>query len=536
MKIIEADARYAYLHRLRRELRASGLNRNKLLTTALKFFHREIGAFSGSVFLMGEHRESLHEILRIQPTGEIEPGQNEEPLWEGGLAHAVLYTEPGYYILPDPEDTGRQTLLLRLRAESSFGALISREPGESARRAQGIVELTLDTEVDWELLNGCMEELGEWLELSLLDERLNRQSGQIESFGELSWLFVTSLRIEDRLRLIMEGIQRLFGFDRVRLYLSDALGLSLIGEIEVDLGGKVHSLAHEKYPRAPDESRSLVEILWASLRQDPWARILEHSLANHEKVLYLPLKIQTKEIGVLVVDNLISQETIPRESRNLLQSLTGQIALAVDNARLFSEVEKLSLYDSLSHLPNRRYFEQRFREELYRASRRGGNFALCLLDLDFFKEINDVFGHQMGDAAIRGVGQAVNSVIRQSDFAARWGGDEVAILLGDTQREDALLVAGRILEAIRAIKLVYPADPPKPIHLTASLGIAFYPGDGADLETLTAAADRALYHVKFRGRDGLALASEITQTTRDEQNAPIPRELPPPPAEPPSSN
>ena len=460
-----------------------------------------------------------------------------EPLWKESPAHDLLFKHGGIQILPGPQ-TGQpsQTILLRIGAEMIFDSAGSAADGAqlglriSARGSAavapkkiapwGALEITAGLEVDLEMLCGCAEEMGEWLELSALQERLRKQSAQIESFGELSWLFVTSLRLEDRLRLILEGIQKLFGFDRIRLYLVDPSGTLLKGELEADITRQVRSLDHERYPLTAGDLHTLCEALWRSLRQDPWSRILERSLASHEKVLYLPLKIQDKEIGVLVVDKLLSQEPIDREARSMLQSFAGQIAMAVDNARLFSEVERLSLYDTLSRLPNRRYFTARFHEELYRAFRHKSSFAVCLMDLDFFKEINDTYGHQMGDRVIAGVGAAVNSVIRQSDFAARWGGDEIAVLLGDTQEQDAMIVVERIMVAIRELKLIHPADPPKEVRVTASMGIAFYPNDGQDLENLMINADRALYHIKFRGRDGFSLASQAQGYTPAEPETP----------------
>ncbi|MEK6544731.1 MAG: diguanylate cyclase, partial [Elusimicrobiota bacterium] len=297
--------------------------------------------------------------------------------------------------------------------------------------------------------------------------------------------------------------------DRIKLYLADLNSDQLKGELAVDITRKVNPIHNEHYPVERATTRSMVETLWRNLRLDPWSRILEHSLVNHDKVLYLPLKIQAKEIGVLVIDNILSQTSIPAPIRNQLQSFAGQLALAVDNARLFSEVERLSLYDTLSLLPNRRYFKQRFQEELYRSQRSKAPFALCILDIDFFKEINDTYGHQIGDRAIACIGAAVNQVIRQSDFAARWGGDEVVILLGLTAAGEVSMVADRILKAIRDISIEYPADPPKNIKITASMGIAVYPEDGSDLESLMATADKALYHTKFTGRNGYTLASQV---------------------------
>lgn len=523
MYLLEAESRYACVYRLRRRLRQCGLVSDALVRATLEFLAGEFRIAKAAVHVLAERGEILREVYRLDHDGQIQRGEREEPLWDGSAAHEVLFGAKGIEILPIPESEGAwQTMMIRIGPSGVSDSPAAAEETQDtlSQPPYGILEMTAGQETDLEILAGCAEELGEWLELSSLQERLSQQSSHIESFSELSWLFVTSLRLEDRLRLILEGIQKLFEFDRLRLYLLDPSGTQLKGEIEALINRQVRSLDQERYPLAAGESRSLCEVLWKTLRQDPWSRILEQSLASHEKILYLPLKIQTKEIGVLVVDNLLSQEPIAKETRALLQSFAGQIALAVDNARLFSEVERLSLYDTLSRLPNRRYFEQRFEEELYRAFRHKTSFALCLMDLDFFKEINDTYGHQMGDRVIQAAGGAINSVIRQSDFAARWGGDEIVILLGDTHEQDAIIVIERIMTALRELRLTYPADPPKEVRITASMGVAFYPNDGQNLESLMANADRALYHIKFRGRNGFSLVSQLGEPPTAEPDTP----------------
>ncbi len=499
-KEVSFDSKYVLLHRLRRELRKSGLNLNNLLHQALAFLHRETKIEAASVFLVEESSHTLKEYLRLEKSGDIASGEHQEPLWKGSVLHALIAGEKNVYVAPSEPEDPFYSVFVRLGVDAG---------SKTEFPTQGILQARIARDAKFDLLLAWCEEVGEWLELSMLEQKLKNQSQQIESFSELSWLFVTSLRLEDRLRLILEGMERLFHFDRIRLYLVDPMEKNLKGEVEINLSGEIKSLTEESYSLEEGESVSLIELLNQRLRLDPWSRILEHSLDKHDKVLYIALKIQHKEIGVLVVDNLLSQEPISRDVRNLLQSFAGQIALAVDNARLFGEVEKLSLYDALSHLPNRRFFDMKFSDELYRASRSNSSFAVCLLDLDFFKEINDTYGHQMGDRAIKAVAQTIQTVVRQSDFAARWGGDEISILLANTTEEEAKVVVERILNAVREIILMYPASPPKELKITASIGVAVYPQDGATLETITASADRALYQVKFRGRNGFIFHSQV---------------------------
>lgn len=506
MNVAQADGQFELISALRRRLRHTKLELNLIVQEALNFLRDQLGVGEAALFFSKEQTKILTGYMRLAADGQLRSFEDEYPVLENSILEEVITGREGIHFDP----AGPQEEFFKM-----YVALGVAGQATGKEWAPGLLELTVDAQSKGPLCQAYAEELGEWIELALLKDRLKRQSSQISTFGELSLIFATSLRLQDRLRLILEGIQKLFGFDRIRLYLFHEDKGHLAGAMQADLQGRMSTLSEEQYPIDPAQSKSLVEVLLENLRRDPWSRLMEQSLANHDLVLYLPLKIQAKEIGVLAVDNILSQEPIAEDVRHFLQSFAGQLALAVDNARLFSEVERLSLYDPLTHLPNRRYFRQRFQEELYRSYRGGASFALCMMDLDFFKEINDTYGHQLGDRAIQCVGQAINQVIRQSDFAARWGGDEMIILLGKTSRQEVGMVASRILDAIRGISLHYPADPPKQIKVTASMGIAFYPQDGKELEELMANADKALYYQKFHGRNGFALTVCPTESSAD---------------------
>ncbi|MBI5595166.1 MAG: sensor domain-containing diguanylate cyclase [Elusimicrobia bacterium] len=222
-----------------------------------------------------------------------------------------------------------------------------------------------------------------------------------------------------------------------------------------------------------------------------------------ERVVYLPLSVQGQNIGLLVVDNLLSQQTIYGEDIGLLRSFAGQIGLAVDNQRLFEEVQSLSLYDHLTGLAVRRYFNQRFQEELYRVERGGPPLSVVMIDVDHFKGINDTFGHQVGDLALKELGALIQKRLRKIDFPARFGGDEIVILLPQASAEDAANIMGRLLVDLRELRIPVPFSSAKEIGMTASIGVAAYPEDGRRAEDLLHRADEALYWVKTRGRDGV---------------------------------
>jgi GAF domain-containing protein len=238
--------------------------------------------------------------------------------------------------------------------------------------------------------------------------------------------------------------------------------------------------------------------------------------------LAVPLAVKDRVDGVLVVE-ADGHRRFAKGEREALQVLANQAAAALENGRLYRRAEQEAIRDSLTGLYNHRHFQERLRQECRRAQRYGTPLSLLMLDLDDFKELNDQFGHQIGDEALREVGQILFAVTRRGvDLAARYGGEEFAVILPHTRASDlpaqgtaaaggddpeapppagagALIVAERVRAAIAGHAFAGHGGR-RYARTTATVGVADL-RDGDDAASLIAAADAALYEGKRSGRD-----------------------------------
>lgn len=225
-------------------------------------------------------------------------------------------------------------------------------------------------------------------------------------------------------------------------------------------------------------------------------RALE-ATASHIPVLVLSC-LQNEDFALGAVeagaqDFMIKGQTSPQVLRRAIHHSIGR-------KRTEQRLIRMAHYDQLTGLANRSLYLQRIENAAARARRTGSRFAVMLLDLDYFKPINDQHGHQAGDVVLEKVAAALNEAVRDGDTVARFGGDEFAVLLDPIEHaDDPITVADRLS---RAIESPIELRPDCSVTMTASIGIAVYPVAGAEPEALLKSADEALYRVKQQGRNG----------------------------------
>jgi diguanylate cyclase (GGDEF)-like protein len=224
-----------------------------------------------------------------------------------------------------------------------------------------------------------------------------------------------------------------------------------------------------------------------------------------ESLLALPLRARGRTLGALVLTG--SRGTFDASSRRVLEILANQAAATIQLIKDKEQQRQLAVRDGLTGLYNRRAFGELLVAAIANEDRRpSGSLGLVILDLDHFKKLNDTYGHPAGDAALRSLARLLDQHLRKGDQAARYGGEEFVVILPGSDAQHSVGAAERLRSALEKHRFVFEGAR---IPLSASLGVAIWPGDGRDPEPLLAAADRALYAAKQAGRNRVIAAATL---------------------------
>jgi len=225
-------------------------------------------------------------------------------------------------------------------------------------------------------------------------------------------------------------------------------------------------------------------------------------------ILGIPLKFGNTVVGVMSISRTITGE-FSASDLSFLNLLAEQAAVAISNARIHARVSREAKSDTLTGLPNRRALDQHLEEELHSAHRTGYSFATVMMDLDGFKAINDEYGHPVGDEVLQVLFNYLAQGLRSSDFLARYGGDELTLVLHQSDMSATKLVTDKILEKLK--KNVFTLPDGKKLDISMSGGIALYPIHGQTASQLLRAADEALYRAKKHQRGTFLVARPLTK-------------------------
>jgi diguanylate cyclase (GGDEF)-like protein len=232
--------------------------------------------------------------------------------------------------------------------------------------------------------------------------------------------------------------------------------------------------------------------------------------AKSKAHLCIPLTAQGQVLGVFTLEFGEGQETgglVPSENDiSLAIQMTEQISMALSSVTLRDEVMKQAITDPLTGLFNRRYMDEILQRELLISRRKSVSLSCIMLDIDHFKKVNDTFGHEAGDTVLRSLASHLKLSVRETDWAFRFGGEELVVILPDCSKRDAALGAEKIRQSISALVMRHNTQAIG--QITASFGVATFPEDAGDAESLIDAADKAMYHAKKAGRNQVQAANQ----------------------------
>ena len=335
---------------------------------------------------------------------------------------------------------------------------------------------------------------------------LKQQTEELDALRKLSINLTSSLDLPDVLDALMsEAMQLIPNARDVHTFLYKNQTLSFAAGLDSE-GKKNETWSNPRrngltYTVAKSGEMIIVEDmqdhpLFASVPED-WTG----------SIIGIPLKVGDTVVGVMNM----ARSTIGGFSNSelrLLSLLSDQAAVAISNANLHQMISRQAYSDTLTGLPNRRALDERLEEEVQSARRNNYSFAVVMMDLDGFKKVNDTYGHSVGDEVLQTVFSQMARGVRNTDFLARYGGDELTLILTQSDMSSAKIVIQKIIEGMDKLKYTLPDK--KKLKLGISGGMALYPLHARNGPDLLRAADAALYQAKKHSRGAFQMARGVT--------------------------
>jgi diguanylate cyclase (GGDEF)-like protein len=349
------------------------------------------------------------------------------------------------------------------------------------------------------------------LALQLIDHRamllmLKQQTDELDALKKLSINLTSSLELPDVLdAVVTEAMRLVFNARDVSIFLYNNQKLSFGAALDAE--GKRNKPFTK--PRANGLTYTVARtgemIIVENTRTHPLFQNIPDNWAG--SIIGIPLKVGTNVVGVMNLSRVTVGKFSHAELR-LLSLLADQAAVAISNASLHLMISRQAYSDTVTGLPNRRALDERLEDETSTARRNNSSFAVIMMDLDGFKEVNDTYGHSTGDDVLRFVFNFMARGVRNTDFLARYGGDELTLILTQSDLSSARIVCEKIIESME--KISYKLPDGKNLKLGISGGIALYPTHGGTGSDLLRAADAALYQAKKYARGTFQIARGVT--------------------------
>jgi diguanylate cyclase (GGDEF)-like protein len=247
-------------------------------------------------------------------------------------------------------------------------------------------------------------------------------------------------------------------------------------------------------------SKMLIQVRDIDTHKRPIIKKSQRAFAKNYKTsncIIVPLICQDKVVGVLNLADKIGGDSFSCDDIALVELLSQLVGASIGNIKLFEKIQRQATTDGLTGLANHKTFYETLEKELWRTRRYGGQISLIMIDIDSLKKINDAYGHHAGDKVISEISKKIRACIRQIDTAARYGGDEFAVILPNTSLADAVVAAERMVDSVSESPITWKKEQ---IALSISVGVGEY-GAESSPEDITSRSDQALYMAKQAGKN-----------------------------------
>jgi len=334
-----------------------------------------------------------------------------------------------------------------------------------------------------------------------LDDRVQ----QLEGLLQLVQLLGSSLNLENTLNVVINQIKSLLTFQSCIIFSYDQLS----GQIKPSRLISPYGDFIQGYSFTQENGvvNWVIKEKRALLLEDTQKSRLENLIHEERSVIIAPLIVENQITGAIYIGSP-KPKAYNSEHISLLRTMAYTIAMAIRNAELYEKTAALAITDGLTGLFTHRYFQERLGQAVDWCRQFNRQLSLLLVDTDHFKKYNDTLGHPEGDQVLKEISQLLKNHVRESDIVSRYGGDEFAIILRETDKRKAIEIAESIRRAFETKFSSYQ------VKITASIGVASFPDDGADKSTLISATDEALYDAKERGRNKVASAKGAASSSQ----------------------
>ena len=358
-------------------------------------------------------------------------------------------------------------------------------------------------EPEREALQVVASQLSHSLQRQRLYAEMERSHTGLKVLHEGSTTLITSLELTEVVSLSIDAMQKIAPMD-VAFFLRSDTGYELAGckGMECPVGesfGLEGTLAGLAVKEA--------EQVYVSDLKGYTLPVLPFSAPGAASALMMPLSYEQEPFGLVVFVSSVTGSLSPHRLK-LLEVLGNQSAISLKNAMFHAEIEMRAISDGLTGLLNHRAFQEQLGHELRRYERMKAPLSLIMMDIDFFKDVNDTYGHPSGDTVLAGVAAVIKGTLRDIDVAARYGGEEFAVLLVDTDSQGAMKMAERLRVSVQ--NATFKTDSGN-ISVTLSAGVASVPGDARGKAEIIELADKALYRAKDTGRNRVISWAEMDE-------------------------